>query len=204
MGDMEEYSYNKLTERQKEIIAVSLLIISEKGIEGLTVRNIADKIRVTEPAIYRHFSSKNHILLGMLDFFEYKTISMIDQILQHDCSAIEKFEKFFLSKIDEFAENPSWTIMLMLEEVMPRSSVIKDKILSIIEQVEERLKFIVKTGYEKGELNNQEIKNVFNLFILGPLRLIVIKWRFSEYSFDLKKKGREIWLAVRTGILEKR
>ncbi len=58
------------TERQKEIISVSLELISEKGIQGLTIKNLSKKIGVTEPAIYRHFDSKTEILISILDFFK--------------------------------------------------------------------------------------------------------------------------------------
>ena len=54
------------TDRQKEIISVSLDLISEKGIQGLTIKNLAQRIGITEPAIYRHYENKIHILLASL------------------------------------------------------------------------------------------------------------------------------------------
>ena len=58
------------TERQKEIIKASLELITNKGIQGLTIKNLSKKIGVTEPAIYRHFESKTQILISMLEFFK--------------------------------------------------------------------------------------------------------------------------------------
>ena len=52
-----------LTERQQEILDKSIEIISRKGIQGLTIKNLSKEIGISEPAIYRHFESKTDILL---------------------------------------------------------------------------------------------------------------------------------------------
>ncbi len=61
------------TARQKEITEVALELISEKGIQGLTIKNLANKIGITEPAIYRHYDSKIDILIAVLDLFKQNT-----------------------------------------------------------------------------------------------------------------------------------
>lgn len=58
------------TERQKEILQVSVDIISQHGIQGLTIKNIASRIGTSEPAIYRHYKNKIHILLSILETFK--------------------------------------------------------------------------------------------------------------------------------------
>lgn len=58
-----------LTDRQKKIIEVSIELIAEKSIQELTIKNIAQKIGLTEGAIYRHFQSKFDILLNILQTF---------------------------------------------------------------------------------------------------------------------------------------
>ncbi|MBT6686787.1 MAG: TetR/AcrR family transcriptional regulator [Bacteroidetes bacterium] len=52
------------------MVEVALELIANKGIQGLTIKNLAKKIGITEPAIYRHFDSKIHILITILDLFK--------------------------------------------------------------------------------------------------------------------------------------
>jgi AcrR family transcriptional regulator len=54
------------TERQKEILDTALDLISQKGIQGLTIKNLSKKIGISEPAIYRHYENKIEILLKYL------------------------------------------------------------------------------------------------------------------------------------------
>ena len=44
-----------LTERQSEIVNVAMKLLVEKGMQNLTIRNVATEVGVSEAAIYRHF-----------------------------------------------------------------------------------------------------------------------------------------------------
>ena len=51
----------QLTTRQKQITQIALELIASGGIQNLTIKNIAAQLKITEPAIYRHFNSKAEI-----------------------------------------------------------------------------------------------------------------------------------------------
>ena len=55
-----------MTKRQEEITKEAIKLISEKGIQGLTIKNLSKRIGISEPAIYRHFEGKTDILLNLL------------------------------------------------------------------------------------------------------------------------------------------
>ena len=54
------------TKRQIEVIDASKDLIGEKGVQNLTIKNLAKKMSFTEPALYRHFKDKTQILTGLL------------------------------------------------------------------------------------------------------------------------------------------
>ena len=54
------------TKRQLQIIQAAVDLIAVGGISALTMKRIAAEIKVTEPAIYRHFRSKKDILQGVV------------------------------------------------------------------------------------------------------------------------------------------
>lgn len=54
-------------ERRKQILQAALSIMRERGLEGATTRRIAERVGITEPALYRHFHSKKEIILEALD-----------------------------------------------------------------------------------------------------------------------------------------
>lgn len=52
--------------RKGEILDAALEVFGEKGYEGGSMREIASRVGVSEPALYRHFSGKDAIFLGLV------------------------------------------------------------------------------------------------------------------------------------------
>jgi AcrR family transcriptional regulator len=58
----------EITTRQSEIIDAAGKILTTSGVSGLTIKNLAKEMQFSESAIYRHFESKEDIILAMLEF----------------------------------------------------------------------------------------------------------------------------------------
>jgi len=52
--------------RRGEILAAALDVFSERGYSSGSMRQIAQRVGVTEPALYRHFDSKDALFLALL------------------------------------------------------------------------------------------------------------------------------------------
>lgn len=52
--------------RRGEILTAALAVFSEKGYEGGSMRDIASIVGVTEPALYRHFASKEDLFIALI------------------------------------------------------------------------------------------------------------------------------------------
>ena len=56
------------TNRKEEIILATLELAAEKGLAGVSMSMIADKIGIKKPSLYKHFSSKDEIVEAMYQF----------------------------------------------------------------------------------------------------------------------------------------
>ncbi|MFI0842623.1 TetR/AcrR family transcriptional regulator C-terminal domain-containing protein [Mesorhizobium sp. IMUNJ 23232] len=52
---------------KEEVVAAALDLLDDVGMEGLTMRKLADALRVQAPSLYWHFASKEVLLEGMAD-----------------------------------------------------------------------------------------------------------------------------------------
>lgn len=57
-----------MKERQLEIIEAAGRILTSSGVKGLTIKNLAKEMQFSESAIYRHFHSKEDIIVAMLNY----------------------------------------------------------------------------------------------------------------------------------------
>jgi AcrR family transcriptional regulator len=55
------------TPRQEEIVDAAIALVREGGWQHLTVRRLARRLGVTDPALYRHFSGKGELALAIAD-----------------------------------------------------------------------------------------------------------------------------------------
>lgn len=61
------------TNRKEEIILTTLELAAEKGLAGISMSMIADKIGIKKPSLYKHFSSKDEIVEAMYQFLRDKS-----------------------------------------------------------------------------------------------------------------------------------
>ncbi len=54
-------------ERKQQIVQAAISIMAEQGIPGTTTRRIAEKVGVSEPALYKYFPGKKELMLEALN-----------------------------------------------------------------------------------------------------------------------------------------
>lgn len=190
------------SERQKEIIEVALILISEKGIQGLTIKNIAKRIGITEPAIYRHYESKIDILIAILDVIKINTKQIFNNELNNNTKVIDKIEQLFIKHFTCFSDRTSIASVIFSEEIFRNEPILIDKISEIIYENDKTLIKIITNGQKNGELRTDLEAQYLSTIIFGTLRLSVKKWQFSEYSFNLPKEGMKLFNSLKLLIIK--
>lgn len=190
------------TTRQKEIIDAAISIIAERGIQELTIKNLSKAIGISEPAIYRHYDSKMDILLGVLTFFEERNLSIFNQALSMPGPAPEKLEFIYKQHFDHFSNNPALAAVVFSEEIFQNDQRLSARVSALMSKSQNHLFKIIEAGFSSGELRNDLAKEELSMIIMGPLRLIIIRWHLSKYGFDLKQQGNKLWKAL-TKLIQK-
>lgn len=185
------------TERQQEIIETALGLIHEKGIQGLTIKNIAQRLGITEPAIYRHFENKIQILVALLDLLKKNTSGIFQAELNSDKPAVQKIERLFEKHFKSFADMPSLASVVFSEELFRNEEKLIGKISEVIEHNNQTLLSILAKGQQKNEIRNDIDTGHLAVFIMGALRLFVKRWQFSGFAFNLEKEGARLIHSVK-------
>jgi len=181
-----------LTERQIEIIDRSIDIIANKGIQGLTIKNLSKEIGISEPAIYRHFESKTDILLAILANFQEMSSFMNEAIKDIDDTAIGKIEFLFTKIIDIFSKEPSHISVVFSEEIFKNEDILKEKIVEIMDLKEKTVEDIIKEGQEKGEIRTDIDNRTLALIVIGALRFRVKQWDLRNQHKGLQTEGLDL------------
>lgn len=184
--------FEDLSKRQKQIIDVSIRLIAGGGIQALTIKNISGKIGVSEPALYRHFDSKQQILEGILLYFDSESSEIVEKMNDLEGDPFEKLEQFYINHITKLSENKAFSSVIFAEDYFKGDRKLTEKLKNIMEKNRETLILLLDNAKREGDISNDIDSHSLAIIILGSLRLTVKRWHHSDYSFDLVEAGREI------------
>jgi len=181
----------KITDRQKEIIDAAGKLLTESCIGGLTIKNIAREMQFSESAVYRHFQSKEEIVLLMLEFLAANMNERLGGLKIGKMTPPEKLLAIFENQLLFFSKNKQYVVAVFSDGLMEQSESINQRILAIM-QVKMRHLFPVvfegqKKGYFTDEVKCEELIHV----IMGAFRLQMFKWRAMGFDYDIQKSGME-------------
>ncbi|MFA6403962.1 MAG: TetR/AcrR family transcriptional regulator [Salinivirgaceae bacterium] len=191
------YMSTEITERQQEIINVSLALIAESGIQSLTIKNLAKKIGFAESAIYRHYENKIQILLAILDFFKQNTEHFFTNQLNSSDNALIKIENLFTNHFKKFSSTPSLVSVIFSEEIFRNELELTEKVKEIMNKNIASLKMIIESGQRDGEIRADIEASHLSVMIMGSLRMFVKQWHMSNYNFNLTEKGSEFISSIK-------
>lgn len=186
------------TKRQNEIINSAILLIAEGGIQKLTTKNLSSRLDISEPAIYRHFSSKLDILLGILDRFESNSKEKITALSESNMPAIAKIKEIFTGRCKEFAQNPPLAKVIFSEEIFQNEAELAQKVQGIMKFHQSEILKFIKTAQINNECTDTIPAEHIAHMTLGSLRLLVTKWRMTDYGFDIETESEKLWQSIYT------
>lgn len=193
---------NNMTQRQSEILQESLKLIADKGIQGFTIKNLANAIGVTEPAIYRHFVNKQKILIGILSLFKENKENFIKNVQSDNATPIDKLKSLFETRFKYFAKNRAIASVIFSEELFRNDPLLSETVFEIMKENQKVILQIIKAGQKSKVIKHNVSADQLAFIIIGAIRLIVTKWRLSNYSFDLEKEGKSLWKSIEVLIKE--
>lgn len=189
----------KFTDRQIEIMEAATARIDAYGIQNLTIKTLAADIGLSEPALYRHFKSKNDILLGLLNYFITGMKNRLNNIpVNPDATAGDELRAIFKSQLQTFTDKPAIVSVIFAESIFHYDEGLSYKVSEIMELMHQYVKTNIEKGQRNGTYNKLIGASTLTTIILGGMRMTVLKWKISGHKSNLMKDGT----AVLEGILK--
>ena len=171
------------TEKQLQIMRACSKLLENTESGNLTTVSIASELNVSEAMLYRHFPSKNRIIMSLMDFAEITLVQSIEEILQE---AQEKglestLKDIYLGYSDFFQANPG-IARLISGEVPVKGRQLCERISFLFDQL---------TNKASGQLNRQATKEKSQ--IQAKIRTLVLEgnikqWIRAGFAYDLSQR----------------
>jgi len=184
------------SKKQIEIIDASKDLIGNKGLQNLTIKNLANKMCCSEPALYRHFKDKTEILKSLLVFHKDLIQGKVFSIIKSDTLALEKLKKISEFQFQHILKNPAIIMVIFSETSFQYNSILANLVAKIMKQRNKKLIGIIEQGKVEGGIRNDISSERIAIIIMGSMRLTVLQWKLGGFESDLTKDGQELWITI--------
>lgn len=181
-----------LSSRQKQIIEISIKIISERGIQELTLKNLAGELNISEPAIYRHFESKKKILVAVLESFTQQNSLINQKNPQEGIPGFEFLRGVLKQILQKFNDNPAISAVIFSEEIFQNQNELSEMVFDLMKSSIDFFTKLIKRGQMDKSIRSDIEANELTIIVLGSIRLLVTTWRLSGFKADLNKNGEKV------------
>ncbi|MCC7466020.1 MAG: TetR/AcrR family transcriptional regulator [Saprospiraceae bacterium] len=185
-------SSSSISSRQFELIEAAGRILSKSGVSGLTIKNLAKEMGFAESAVYRHFDSKEAVVVSMLDYLAKNMEVRLSQVITPQKNPAENLKAAFQSHLAFFAGHPHFTVAVFSDGLMEESEKINAAILRTMQVNKSHLLPLVKQGQQQGLFTNAIPAEDLTHILMGSFRLQMFKWRVANFQFNISEKGESL------------
>lgn len=186
--------------RQEQIIEAAMNLIASRGLKGLSMAALANRIGLVPSAIYRHFKSKNDILDMILNFIQERLLTNVRIACKETTEPMERLQRILKRHVETLRENRAIPRIIFTEDVFSGNPRRKAKVYGIINGYLAGLNKIICDGQEKGHIRSDMDSKTVALMFLGMIQPGVILWSLSDGKFDISKNSEKNWNIFREAI----
>ncbi len=186
-------------ERRKEIEAAVLDLIAQEGTHGLTMARIADRIGVSEAALYRHFSGKLAIIHAVISHSFDRVMEALVRAAGSGGS-MERLHRVFVAHLGYIEDHPGMARILFSDEVHFNAPELERELNTRIGQLLRFIGGIIAAGVEDGELSPAIDIDAAAALYLGLIQTQLLLWSVGGKQERLTSGAERLWELYRRAL----
>lgn len=176
--------------RKDSFIIRAIQLLDELGVQGITTRELAKREGVTEPALYRQFTSKDEIVLAVVEEFAKFDECIMNTVVENKMSykeALFYFSETFAEYYQGYQEIVTVMFAVDFYRNVPEA---KEKMTALFaKRVEFVRSILIKARDEEGVVFDSSVEELADM-IIGLIYSITHQWKYHDTTQSLKEKIR--------------
>jgi TetR/AcrR family transcriptional regulator len=179
--------------RQREIVGAVLALARERGPDAITTQAIADRIGVTQGALFRHFPDKEAIWLAVFAWVRESLGVVFATAVEKPKSPLAKIEAAFLAHVAFIAANPGVPRVMFHELQYPGDSPVRTEVRAMITAYRKRLGLLFAQAKAAGELPPNLDTALAPILFIGAVQGLVIHASLAGDETGMMKRARQLF-----------
>lgn len=186
--------------RKEEVFTVIAEIIAEQGMTSVSTKCVAQKLNVSQPALYKYFKNRDEMLIGFLDYMTALLIKILARINSFDTSE-EKLQAFYQEQLTLVEKTKILPKVLFFEEFHLEDSEKRDKLREMVNIFEEGIKHIIIEGISRQEITEVDPDTTVQ-FIKGVILSAYLNWILGGMNYSLVGEKDKFMTFLKKSILK--
>ena len=191
-------------QRKKDIIDAAAELIVREGVQGVTIRNISKKNRISEPAVYRHFRNKREILVGLIENFESNLMTAIDEPIRYHKNPLDRLREIMKTHLIFTEKKRGGLFAITAESIHFNDDFLRRKILGVMEKYKIKIKDILNEAKREGLVREEINLDAVSLAFFGLIQTAIIQFALTNYTVPPITKFEMLWNVFIRGIEKKK
>ncbi|HAA94954.1 MAG TPA: hypothetical protein DHW65_01965 [Dehalococcoidia bacterium] len=188
------------TIRKHQIVEAARGLITEKGMDAVTIDAIADAVGLSEGAIYRHFSSKQQILLLLIDELEHDLLRSVEKAQEIEPNALRVLECILETHLADVEGSRGVSFVVVSEAMSFEGIGLADRVRDMLERYLNVLQGVMRRGVREGTFHSGLDIEAAALTFFGMIQSTATIWALSGYSWSLDRWRSQILEIYKNGV----
>ena len=177
--------------RKTELLEAACDLIFVEGASRFTIRRLAERVELTEAAVYRHFSGKEELLLSLLEtkFAGWK--ERIQEILASPAEVKERVRNLALFHLEYLLQARFNPILLLSDAADPDQKNLRKSLFEIASALFKAIHHLIHEGQKSGELDKTLDAEGIAVAFQGAIQNTVLQWTLTPQIKGLESRLRK-------------
>lgn len=187
----------KSENRKIQIIEATLKLLGESRVDQVTTRQIAERVGVTQPALFRHYPSREAIFAGVVQHAREQLAALAEGVIGSNGGVEEKLKALCSGLLGYIEANPGLSRILFYDATHQGDGNLRMYLQQLIAMQRALVSALVRTAIEAGELDGGVDSELAGRLWVATLQGTVLQWQLEGHSMDLSSLASPIldtWL----------
>lgn len=186
--------------RRAATVQAVIDLAAERNPAEITTTAIADRMGLTQGALFRHFPTKDAILEATMSWVSERLLASVDKAALGAASPAAALEAMFMAHIEFVAKRPGVPRMLFGELQRPGETLAKRMVLTLTGQYEQRLRRLMEAGKAEGALAAELNVDAAAVLFIGTIQGLVMQSLLAGNVRQIRRDAPAVFAIYRRGI----
>lgn len=178
--------------RKQQIVETVLDLVAARGAEAVSAQLIADEIGVTQPAVFRHFPTKEAIWLAVMDWLEQHLIAIYSSVDDTGRPSLFALSRMFLEHAELIERYPALAKLVFSDHLRLEYPSLQARFSKIHKAYMARLSNVINRAKSEGDILGPVVPRDAAVMFLSLIQGLGFQYAIARLPVKLHHEAERI------------